>query len=143
MSRSGYSDDCDDTWGVIRWRGAVKSAIRGRRGQAFLREVLDALDAMQEKRLIAHALVRDGECCTMGAVALARGLEVSSIDPDDREEVASAFGIAEALAAEIAYENDDYWRPETPEARWERMRSWVAKRVSPSPPAGKRREGAS
>jgi hypothetical protein len=34
MSRSGYSDDidsADDQWALIRWRGAVKSAIRGAR----------------------------------------------------------------------------------------------------------------
>jgi hypothetical protein len=37
MSRSGYSDDLEN-WSLIRWRGAVASAIRGRRGQAFLRE---------------------------------------------------------------------------------------------------------
>jgi hypothetical protein len=45
MSRSGYSDDHSE-WDLIRWRGAVASAIRGKRGQAFLRELLVALDAM-------------------------------------------------------------------------------------------------
>lgn len=58
MSRSGYSDDYDgDNWDLIRWRGAVTSAIRGKRGQAFLREALAALDAMPEKQLIAGDLV--------------------------------------------------------------------------------------
>lgn len=33
MSRSGYSEDLD-MWDLIRWRGAVKSALRGKRGQA-------------------------------------------------------------------------------------------------------------
>lgn len=61
MSRSGYTEDCDDNWQLIRWRGAVASAIRGKRGQAFLRELLAALDAMPEKRLIADALVFDGQ----------------------------------------------------------------------------------
>lgn len=32
MSRCGYSDDYDQ-WALIRWRGAVESAIRGKRGQ--------------------------------------------------------------------------------------------------------------
>ncbi|KGC50992.1 hypothetical protein DO66_5867 [Burkholderia pseudomallei] len=36
MSRSGYSDDCGG-WSLIRWRGAVNSAIKGARGQKFLR----------------------------------------------------------------------------------------------------------
>lgn len=58
MSRSGYSEDWDgENWTFIRWRGAVKSALRGKRGQAFLREALAALDAMPEKRLITHDLI--------------------------------------------------------------------------------------
>ena len=46
MSRSGYTDDMEDMWQHICWRGAVASAIRGRRGQAFLREMLAAMDAI-------------------------------------------------------------------------------------------------
>jgi hypothetical protein len=45
MSRSGYSDDCSGRE-LVLWRGAVASALRGRRGQAFLRELVDALDAV-------------------------------------------------------------------------------------------------
>ena len=60
MSRSGYvdADDCDEgeQWRHIRWRGAIKSAIRGKRGQAFLREMLDALDALPQKRLVPNVL---------------------------------------------------------------------------------------
>ena len=48
MSRSGYSDDIDDNWAHIMWRGRVASSIRGKRGQAMLRELLAALDAMPE-----------------------------------------------------------------------------------------------
>ena len=63
MSRSGYSDDCSGRE-LNLWRGAVESAIRGKRGQAFLREMLVALDAMPEKRLIAGELVTPtGEVC--------------------------------------------------------------------------------
>jgi hypothetical protein len=62
MSRSGYSyDDDDDNWSLIKYRGAVASAIRGKRGQALLRAVLAALDAMPEKRLIADDLVFQGD----------------------------------------------------------------------------------
>jgi hypothetical protein len=28
MSRSGYTDECENTWDMIRWQGARKSAIR-------------------------------------------------------------------------------------------------------------------
>ena len=47
MSRSGYSDD-DEDGRLAMWRGAVQSAIRGKRGQAALRELLTALDAMRQ-----------------------------------------------------------------------------------------------
>lgn len=135
MSRSGYYDDCDG-WDLIRWRGAVKSAFRGKRGQAFLREMLSALDAMPTKRLIAHELAAEsGDVCAIGAVGRARGTTMVDLDPTDREAVATRFGIAEAMAAEIVYENDEcYWRGvETPENRWQRMREWVSMQILPLP----------
>jgi len=134
MSRSGYSDDCDG-WDLIRWRGAVASAIRGRRGQAFLREMATALDAMPEKKLIAHELESPlgGEFCALGVVGHRRGFDMLSetgLDPEDTCSVAKAFGIAEALVEEIVYENDEsYGIGKDPEsvasARWQHMRNWV------------------
>lgn len=110
MSRSGYSDDLDK-WALIRWRGAVASSIRGARGQAMLRDLLAALDALPEKRLGAESLVTaDGEYCALGALGRARGIDMAEIDPDDRNQVATAFGISVALAAEIMYENDEDFR---------------------------------
>ena len=104
MSRCNYSDDLD-TWAMIRWRGAVASAIRGKRGQAFLREMLVALDAMPDKRLIRNDLVsEDGaKFCALGVVGKARGLNIEYIDPFEAEQVAGAFNIAVALAREIAH----------------------------------------
>ena len=156
MSRSGYTDE-DDIWAMIRWRGAVKSAIRGKRGQQALRDLLAALDALPEKRLAADALVSDdGEMCALGALGKARGMEMESIDPEDRESVARAFGISEALAAEIMYLNDelldeytsinvDIEGPMRPwerhrqlrrvldknagRRRWSYMREWVASQI--------------
>jgi hypothetical protein len=128
MSRSGYSDDCDG-WALIRWRGAVASAIRGKRGQAFLNEMLAALDAMPYRELIAENLeMPDGSVCAIGAVGKCRGVDMSEIDPEDRDAVAAVFGIPPALAAEIMYENDEclYWAPEH---RWQYMRSWVASQI--------------
>lgn len=125
MSRSGYSDNIEH-WDLIRWRGAVASAIRGARGQAFLKEMLAALDAMPEKKLVAGELQKDGNVCAIGAVGRARGIDMGPIDPEDRDTVAGVFGIASALTAEIVYENDEgVWHVETPERRWSRMREWV------------------
>jgi len=128
MSRSGYSESCEG-WDLIRWRGAVASAIRGERGQKFLREMLDALDALPDKSLTENALEHDGEVCAMGAVGLKRGVDMSKVDPEDRHGVAELFGISPALVAEIAYENDESWR-ETPQERWQRMRRWVVKQIA-------------
>lgn len=134
MSRSGYSDDFgDNQWDLIRWRGAVASAMRGRRGQAFLKEMLVTLDALPEKRLIAYDLEKGGEVCAIGAVGRARGVDMSKMDPEDYDSVAGQFGIATPLAQEIVYMNDDGWYGLTPEQRFERMRAWVANHIKPEP----------
>lgn len=126
MSRHGYSDEL----GVLdlgRWRGQVCSAIRGKRGQAFLRELADAMDTMPEKWLIVGELIdSDGDCCTIGVVCKSRGTDVSKVDPEEPEQVGAAVGIARQMAAEIEWENDDggSWK-ETSAQRWNRMRRWV------------------
>jgi hypothetical protein len=135
MSRSGYSEDCEN---LGLWRGAVERAIAGRRGQAFLREMAAALDAMPVKELIVGEVVSDdAKVCAIGSVAVARRVDVTDLDVYDADSVAECFGIAPALAREIAYENDECgetWRDgtlhkETPAERWARMRSWVAKQL--------------
>lgn len=127
MSRAGYCEDGDyDQWAHIRWRGAVASSIKGKRGQAFLRELLAALDAMPEKRLIAGELEHADNVCTIGSLGKARGVDMTQLDPDDPGPIADAFGIAEPLVREIEFLNDEgSWHTETPEARWKRMRAWV------------------
>jgi hypothetical protein len=134
MSRSGYSDDYDDQWASIRWRGAVASAIRGKRGQAFLKDMLSALDSLTNKRLIKGELEVNGEVCAIGSVGLQRGIDMSKIDPYDinKESLSVIFGIPPALASEIMYENDEaagYWIEESPENRWQRVRNWVESKI--------------
>lgn len=133
MSRSGYYDDGDDQWAHIRWRGMVASATRGKRGQTLLRDMLSALDAMPEKKLIANDLVAtDGCVCALGALGKARGIDMADVDPEDSERVASVFDIADPLAREIVYINDEYGpHKETPEDRFQRVRRWVAKQIKP------------
>jgi hypothetical protein len=141
MSRSGYTDDfADDQARYNCYRANVDRALRGKRGQAFLREMAAALDAMPIKELVADEIVRDStHVCAIGSVALARGLDVSTIEISDGDAVGETFGIARAMACEIAYENDEcspmyarsddgeYKRmpPETDGERWQRMRKWV------------------
>lgn len=131
MSRSGYSDDYDG-WGPIRWRGAVASAMRGKRGIAFLKELRSALDAMPVKRLIEGDLVQEGEVCALGAIGTTRGIDMSAIDPYDRKTVANTLNIAPAMAAEIMFMNDEgvLSYKETPEQRHARMRAWVNEEIT-------------
>lgn len=129
MSRSGYGEDRYDHWAVIRWRGAVASAIRGRRGQAFLKEMLAALDALPEKKLVREDLENEYGVCALGAVGRMRGLDMSKIDPEDCEQVIDAFKISSALAREIMWYNDDAWCQLTDDQRFEKMRNWVAKKI--------------
>ncbi len=99
----------------------------------MLTDLLVALDAMPDKRLIQHELIQDGEVCTLGALGQSRGLaQLAELDPDDPEDIASAFGVAPALVREIEFENDEggcQWPQETPEQRWTRMRAWVTQQI--------------
>ncbi len=131
MSRSGYSEDLDN-WDLIRWRGQVASAIRGKRGQAILCEILVALDAMPEKALVTSEYeTGEGEVCTLGALGKARGIEMRGFDPEDYDGWAATFGVAHQLVQEITYLNDEGGYNETPEQRWARMRNWVAAQIAP------------
>lgn len=129
MSRSGYCNDID-RWDHIKWRGQVASAIRGKRGQHFLRDLIAALDAMPDKRLITSTLGnRDGDVCALGSVMHARGIPFKPSDDEydfDSEWVAKQLNIADQLVREIVYENDECaWSREAPENRWVRMRRWA------------------
>lgn len=146
MSRSGYSEDYadEDPLAAGRWKAAVRSAIRGRRGQALLIEMAAAMDAMPVKELIATEIVKDGSACALGTVAMARGMDITAVDPEDAEHVAYLFGIAPAMARQIVYLNDEGFdsvrvvgahgqeymrRVEGPDERWRRMREWIDSRI--------------
>ena len=155
MSRSGYIDDIEQ-WDLIRWRGQVASAMRGKRGQAFLMEMWKAMDALPEKKLIANDLEKDGAVCAIGSVGKVRGIEMSEIDPEDYERIAAAFGIPHQLAQEIMFMNDEVERgeyviaygppkprsygsdvyvfvPSTPAERFARMKKWIEDNLRPIP----------
>jgi len=125
MSRSGYSDEGDN---IELWRGAVANALRGKRGQAFLREMIAALDALSEKKLCTSYLVDGPNVCALGAVGLRRGIDMKPADATS-DDLATMFGIARAMAAEITYLNDEAYWDVTPERRWQIMRDWAKKNI--------------
>lgn len=149
MSRSGYSDDLDQRE-LAMWRGMVASATRGKRGQALLKELEASLVALPEKRLIASRFAKDGEVCALGSVELRRKVRagiptnqaVKQIEkewPEDMDasgEAAQWFDIAECLAQEIQYINDERfeWNPDgtkiTPEKRYEEVLKWVREQIA-------------
>src|SRR5579859_286438 len=103
MSRSGYyENDCGETWSYIRWGGALKKAIDGKRGQALLTDLLYALDAMPDKKLIAGKFIQtEGQVCALGALAIARkdALDFSEIERQlengDYETLSEHFNVAQ------------------------------------------------
>lgn len=120
MSRSGYVDydELDDPLAQGRWRQAVKCAVKGKRGQALLKDLLEALDAMQDKRLyLGSFATADGEFCTLGVLGAKRGTKMDDLGDEndcDPRLVGHRFGIAPAMASELMYLNDEYlvaeWR---------------------------------
>jgi hypothetical protein len=154
MSRSGYTEDVEDPWPLIRWRGQVASAIRGKRGQAFLRELVEALDALPEKKLIAHEFVVYAPSfvpptlskhvvpgvCAIGSVGLKRGVDLLAVDPDNYDRIAAIFGIAHQLVQEIEYINDEALCYATPEQRWQKIRDWAVQQLRKNWPINQQKE---
>ncbi len=129
MSRSGYSDDCEN---VAMWRGVIASATRGKRGQRFFRELVTALDAMPVKALVTGELeTKEGAVCALGALGKHAGKDLASVDTCDHQTLGDTFDIAPQLAQEVMWENDEAgrFRRETPEQRWERVRGWAAEQI--------------
>lgn len=111
------------------WWQAVKNALRGRKGQAVLRELREALLALPEKRLIEGFVACDGEVCAIGALAahrLTKGpitlkgsffedakvesledLQAQFVLDDDilTTEFGQSMGLVRALAWAISYED--------------------------------------
>jgi hypothetical protein len=144
MSRHGYVDEgcLDELWHYYLYRHSAKQALEGKRGQKFLRDLLGALDALPEKRLVQTAFIRaDGEVCVIGALAKQRNIDTSGwYDPDNDYDsydfgetpvsaVSQHFNIARALARDVMYENDEGNYNETDEQRFDRMRKWLVENI--------------
>lgn len=142
MSRSGYCDDFEEP-GLTLYRRAVENAIKGKRGQALLKELEAALIALPDKALTTNEMANpaDDSVCALGAVALKRGLgkgkdrltvlkEIAEKFPEGSEasELCDEFNIAEALAKEITYVNDEM-ASGGPEKRYEYVLKWVRDQI--------------
>jgi hypothetical protein len=138
VSRSGYTDDCD-SYLLNLWRANIGRATAGKRGQAFFRALLDALDAMPEHKLTSGELENEeGAVCALGALRVAKGIPLDdSVAESEWDSLGEVFGVAPMLCQEVMYENDEGRRgKETDEERWQRMRSWVADQLKPESAEG-------
>lgn len=130
---------------------SVDNAIAGRRGQALLREIEEALLMLPDKRLLAYTVCEDGKICTLGAVAILRAmkkgetfgiaaieLEVAAVKHGQGHEDESKdktfrylkklLGIAGCLAWQLVFENDEAGG-HGPEGRYNHMLKWVQDRI--------------
>jgi hypothetical protein len=147
MNRSGYTEGEEDNWQWIKWRGAVASAIRGKRGQAFIRDLKTALEAMPDKKLIEKELMNtEGDVCAIGCIMKARGIDTATLDVDDYEHIAHLLGVNEKLVQEIEWENDNArvfrvgpyvgsgraaltFLDTAPETRWRILHNWCERNL--------------
>lgn len=149
MSRGYIEGEACENPAIYLAHSWVQRAIRGKRGQAFLRELAGTLDAMPDKRLVHGSFAGSG-VCTLGAVGQERGLDMSDLERiaeaisndgydydepghpviDLNDAAAAAFGLARSMVAEIMWLNDAGGKTdEAPEERWRRMRWWVAGQI--------------
>lgn len=140
------------------WEQALTRSVNGKKGQAALRDLRDALLALPEKKLIEGRLADDQGCvCTVGALALKRRVDAGEkredvlaslvalvpwyedeygSGPDDEWgaqevtlEVGKEIGLSLTMAVALAGGNDD--RRETPEERYERILRYVERLILP------------
>jgi hypothetical protein len=137
MSRYCDGDDYDwEPWMEGQAAGALQSAIRGRRGQRLLSDLIAGLDALPVPELAAGALEdpKTGCVCALGAVRLQRGPEAVPLrfDPTDWDvdwrELAKPFDISETLANAVVSQNE-YGSERNDEQsrrhRWLSVRAWA------------------
>jgi hypothetical protein len=149
--RLTFDEDEDFNNQSLLWEANQERCIRGKKGQAALRELEAALLALPQKRLITDELENaQGDVCAIGALARFKGKENPMIgdsfgDPEDsltigvdeieRATIALAqeLGVPRLAALAVVRENDedDYYPVTvTPERRYERMLKWVQDALS-------------
>lgn len=140
--RLNLCEDEDFNNQAMLWEANQERSLRGRRGQAALRELESALLALPEKRLIADELENErGEVCAVGALAKYKGHENPMIgdafgDNDELSvnegeiervtvQLAEEMGMPHLVALAVVYQNDDSYVIVTPEQRYDKVLRWA------------------
>jgi hypothetical protein len=126
MSRSCYSEDYGDEYPgqLDLFRANVQRSIRGKQGQARLRELRDALLSMPVKALYDDLWRSGDQVCALGAWAARFSPSVAVSNDADDHDIATALGDVgwpRLVVLEAVYLNDDrefeYVKAEGP-PRW-------------------------
>jgi hypothetical protein len=146
--RIGYSEDEEFGGQFELWQANCRRSLKGKKGQAALRELEAALLAMPDKRLIAGKLQdADGEVCSLGALAKYKGhalladeCEEGEYDEYDlsgeMEEFGVELGMLRLVAWKVVEKNDvafdgmEWFNCEGP-YRWEFERPQMRDFISP------------
>ena len=134
-----YGDDHYPNAGELWWAN-VRRCMRGKRGRSALIELRDSLIAMPEKRLIADALIEEGEVCAIGALFKSRVAKTNDSEllermkgalanEEDTAEFARREGLPKLMAWATVQMNDYELSGCTPEERYERMLKWVNEEI--------------
>ena len=81
----------------------LRSQLRSKKGQAFLREILGALDALPEKKLIGDAIAKDGCTCGLGALAVQRRVAAG----EDRDAVLAELAAINVDTTSADFDGED------------------------------------
>lgn len=153
MSR--FYDDGEQTMPYDLWLHNIRAAIKGKRGQAILRDLREALLSLPEKRLIEGAICNApseaaarpvAEFCAVGALAFYRGVKsgkapadvIESLPQGEQDDwttirLGRSLGMSDTLAWDLAYKNDETFADLTPEQRYEKYLAWVESQILPVP----------
>lgn len=131
---NGFNRDLILEYG--RCLGRLRSAVRGKRGQRFLRDMVAALDVMPVKELYDFG---GGRMSALDAVAAYRGADLSEArtaindapNLDRWADCASReLDIAPCLAGLAEYNGNDFISGQTPAQRWARAREWAVHHIA-------------
>lgn len=111
--RISYSEDEDFPGQFALWEANSRRSLAGKKGQAALRELEQALLALPEKKLIANKLQdAEGQVCALGALAKYKGRELAVLgsDEEDEWEDYDGFGQMEEVGVELGVPRLVAWR---------------------------------
>ena len=139
--RITYNEDEGYPGQFALWEANCRRSIRGRRGQAELKQLEAALRALPQQRLTKDTLVEGDDVCAIGAYARYKGFTLADYDPEDEtDQVGVAAGMPRLVAWSVVAQNDlhcnTFWgiplvRDMTPEERYVKVLAWVRGHIVP------------